>query len=635
MAMIGEPAAFAPLVRAMVLDTRGASEALSAAIAHVPSDAQTRVRVHSVVDAKGEQGLARWRAAFARAEGAHEAAREALREAVNAGESAAARPLLDAAIEDCDSQALNAALRAISVDDSDALLADARRLAHALSVDRDRSAEALDAIALVTDSRVSPWAERIAGDIARAWIPASGAPAAWVPLLARLDTHAHSIGDLTSAARVGALSAERSRPVVLAVVGEFNAGKSTFINALIGADIAPTGVLPTTATLHHLRWAPDPFAKVIFATGHDPSERIVALGELRATLAGLDTAAIRRVEIRLPLASLVAVEILDTPGFNAPDARHASVARSAFDEADVAIWLLDATQAIKQSERAVLEEAQRAKLPVQMFVNKSDRLSPKDLQKVMDGVSAALAETEISSWRPPLPFSAKRALAGKLGDAAALEDSGWRAVQALLEDQIVARSDELKERALRRRASSVVGELVAAWRTKIDVERAQAHEASDRAHRAAQVAARIDRDADTTASQLATSLAPHAEAWKRDLELVFIGRDPEAAARDSVLERYRVERALESIAPALARALASLASEAGLTPAQIGPIARAIVRAAASCAPPDIDAMLAGSARAAVATLIEQLSALSVAPSPPTRAGGILRELQAFAAALG
>ena len=82
LALLGDGGAFAPLVRAMVLDTPGASEALSSALAHVPSDLQTRTRVRSVVDAKGEQALARWRAAFARAEGARDAARRALREAV-------------------------------------------------------------------------------------------------------------------------------------------------------------------------------------------------------------------------------------------------------------------------------------------------------------------------------------------------------------------------------------------------------------------------------------------------------------------------------------------------------------------------------------------------------------------------
>ena len=438
LALLGDGAAFAPLVRAMVLDTPGASEALSSALAHVPSDVQTRTRVRSVVDAKGEQALARWRAAFARAEGARDAARRALQEAVGSGDTAAARPLLDAAIEDRDAAALEVALRALAGDDTDALLADARRLSAALPVAVDRGTPSLDALAGIAQPRLVPWAGAVAAEIAQAWIPVSGAPAAWGLLLARLDARAHAIGNLAAAARVGDLAAERSRPVRLAIVGEFNAGKSTFINALIGADVAPTGVLPTTATLHHLRWAPDPFAKILFAEGLHPAERIVSLDDLRSTLKALDTTTVRRVELRLPLASLVSVEILDTPGFNAPDPRHAHIARSAFEEADAAIWLLDATQAMKQSERAVLEEAHRAQIPMQMLVNKADRLSGPDLARVMENVRGALAVTEVGAWGPPLALSAKKALAARLGeggDALALADSGWPPVQALLEQR--------------------------------------------------------------------------------------------------------------------------------------------------------------------------------------------------------
>lgn len=181
LALLGDAGAFVPLLRAMVLDTPGASEALSSALAYVPADAQTRTRVRSVVDAKGEQGLARWRAAFARAEGARDAARRALREAVEGGDRAAARPLLDAAIEDQDRGALEVALAQLPDDEADALLVDARRVA-AASVVRDASvpvvggacASTLDTLAAVVHPRLLPWAGALAEGVARAWIPPPG-----------------------------------------------------------------------------------------------------------------------------------------------------------------------------------------------------------------------------------------------------------------------------------------------------------------------------------------------------------------------------------------------------------------------------------------------------------------------------
>src|SRR3954447_23339554 len=43
---------------------------------------------------------------------------------------------------------------------------------------------------------------------------------------------------------------------LLVVVGEFNAGKSAFINALLGQEVLPEGVTPTTATINLLRHGP-------------------------------------------------------------------------------------------------------------------------------------------------------------------------------------------------------------------------------------------------------------------------------------------------------------------------------------------------------------------------------------------
>jgi GTP-binding protein EngB required for normal cell division len=623
LSMLGDAAAFPALVRAMVLDTPGASEALSSALAWVPSDAQARTRIRSVVDAKGEQGLARWRAAFARAEGARDAARQALRDALDAGDAAAAQPLLDAAVDDRDRDALAAALAALPSGDADPLVSDARLIASG----------ALDDVAQVRHPRVAPWADALFDEAAHAWLPDAGT-ADWPVVLARLDAHARALADLDSVAAVAELAAERARPVRLAIVGEFNAGKSTFINALIGADVAPTGVLPTTATLHHLRWAPDRFARISFAEGHEPPERIVALDDVRATLKTLDAGAIRRVELCMPLPFLVRVEILDTPGFNAPDARHTAVARDAFEEADAAIWLLDASQPMKQTERAILEEAKRARLPVQMLVNKADRLGADDLARVMRSVDEALAETGLASWAPPVALSARKALAGKLGDAKALEESGWAAAQALLDERIVARSAEIKERALRRRAARVVASLKAQAEGEADRQRVQEEQRAARAHAVSQAAARVERDAEDIAEALAKSLEAPAEAWAKDLALVFVGRDRASVTADPVLARYRVERALATLAPPLSRSLASLVPEASLTPAQLAPVSRALVRATVSTSRPEPEALLPPLARAAVATLLEQLFAGAMAPPPPSRNVAMLRELRALDLAL-
>src|ERR1043165_5049431 len=93
---------------------------------------------------------------------------------------------------------------------------------------------------------------------------------------ADVTTALHDLGTL--AERVGAksLSSRLDADLVkkleadrfhLVVVGEFNHGKTTFVNALLGASILPVGVTPTTAVIHHLEYAESPSAEVVYVSG--------------------------------------------------------------------------------------------------------------------------------------------------------------------------------------------------------------------------------------------------------------------------------------------------------------------------------------------------------------------------------
>jgi cellulose synthase operon protein C len=583
---LGDPAAFPSLLRAMVLDLPGSSEALSDALTHVTSDAEIRSRVSAVVDAHGEASRARWRAAFATARGERQAAREALREAVESGESAVAMPLLDAAMQDQDPIALAVGLAALGAGPGDPQrdlqIVDARLLAQALA---GAGREALDAASAVTHARAITWAGGVAADVATRWVPRGG-EGAWAEVLARLASHAVAIGDRHAAAILDDLSAERTRPLRLAVVGEFNAGKSTFINALFGAVVAKVGVVPTTAELHRLRWGP--------------------------------------------------IEVVDTPGFNSLDPAHADVARSMFEQADIALWVLDATQALKDTERAALQDAQRRSLPFLIVVNKADRLSPEDLGAVLRHLESSLADAELIPWAIPWAMSAKKALAGKLGDAEALEVSGWRAVESVFETALISRRGDLKECALRRRALSVTLRLLEAWTRRASLEQGQSRQAAERRRAMAHAASRLEAEENALAEQVAKGLASVAAVLERDMRLVSAGRDRESAASDPALRRYRTNRAVAEVAPALRDALARLAPEA---PANgIEASLRALVRGAFGSADPDValDAFpaLLALARGALSTWVEHLLVLASTPPSQERASGVTRELSAFADAL-
>lgn len=639
-----DEAAFAPLLRAYILEAPGASELLSSALAWIPTSSTIAERVRLAVDARGEAGLARWRAAFARSRGGRDEARTALEEAL-ASDPTAARPLLDAALDDANDASLARALAAIDPKDDDGTAHDARRLAESRAAiatarnagfGKEAFARALDALATLRSPRLDAWAKKTRAAAIAAAVPRGGSASDWAVVLARLDEHCRALHDLEAAGKIADVAVERRRPLRLAIVGEFNAGKSTFINALIGADVAPTGVLPTTATLHHLRYAPDPIARIVFEPSHDPPERLLPLDHLRATLKQLENEPVVRVEIGVPLAALTRVEVIDTPGFNAPDPRHTKAARRAFDEADVALWLFDATQPLKQTERAILEEVRAAGIPLQILLNKADRLSAADLERVMTSTTESLAEIGIASWSAPLAFSAKLALAAKLGDAAAAEASRWSEVLAMFENEIVARAPGLKERALRRRAREAVRMLRERAAAQAAAEAEAANADTERAHRFAAAASRIEADATAATASIVKTLRPHVAAWRADLSMLVTGRETDAPGAIASLDRYRADRLLAHLVQPLAFALAGLADGTGTTPAELTASARTVVRPFGYFrgALENDDAVAEPLARAAVATLVETLASRGT-PAPPARtAEARALELVAFDEAL-
>ncbi|WP_434048039.1 MULTISPECIES: dynamin family protein [Sorangium] len=643
-------------LRALVLDVPGAAE-LCAALVAASRDVLVVDRVRRVVRAAGALDEPTWAAAFAFAEGRRDDARRALARGLSAGDRTAAAALLRMAVETRDLGALDAlAARAAGEDTRGAtappLSPDLVRLRDAAAMASEgQGSKALDALDAVTGEGAG-WAEDIRRSILRGWIPpaqggAAPRPAAWGDVLRELARTAKLLDRLDLLAGTESLAVERERPLRAAVVGEFNAGKSTFLNALLGEDVAPTGVLPTTATLHWVAWAPDPFARIVVRGGQD---RVVPHAALKETLRALAAAGdkVARVFIYAPIERLKRVEILDTPGFNAPDPDHIAEARRAFDEAHVALWLLDAPQAMKESERRVLSEISALGVPVQILANKADRLKPDALETVLAHVRDSLAASAIASLAPPIAFSARLSLKGRLGDEAALAASGWAEVEALFAEQIVDASEALRERALRRKAGRIAAELAQAASARAAEDREAVRRARAEADRLRASAAYLRRERRTIAAAIDKALEPARRELAADLRPIAAlpeeRKRADAGVRAYVQERL-VARLSWPLSAEIARAAAHAGGDAGGRAArgegaEPPPRAAAHVRAvlmgmvAVHDAPDELAARpIEGVVEAAIDAFAMALSAEAEAPVPPPASAAIEQRALALRAA--
>jgi GTPase Era involved in 16S rRNA processing len=220
---------------------------------------------------------------------------------------------------------------------------------------------------------------------------------------------AESVGMTTLArdirtTRIPKLESERFHLVVL---GEFNHGKSTFVNALLGADILPVGITPTTASINHVVHAPQPTARVVLLGGES---RHLEPGQIKewVTVAGNHASEVSYVEVGFPSELLQNnVVLVDTPGVNDLNEQRAEVTYGYVPRADAVVFLLDAGQALKDSETEFLRsrvfEAARDRL---IFVlGKMDMLSADEKPAVIDYVKTGLAK--LTSDPVVFPLSAK------------------------------------------------------------------------------------------------------------------------------------------------------------------------------------------------------------------------------------
>lgn len=180
----------------------------------------------------------------------------------------------------------------------------------------------------------------------------------------------------------------------LVILGEFNHGKSTFVNALLGHEILPTGITPTTAAINHVVHADRPRASALLTTGERADLEVGALTDW-VTVAGERSAGVRFVEVGYPSDLLREnITLVDTPGVNDLNEQRAEVTYGYVPRADAVIFLLDAGQALKDSEREFLAshvlEGTRDRLI--FAVAKTDLLSESERDAVLEYVKSGLAK---------------------------------------------------------------------------------------------------------------------------------------------------------------------------------------------------------------------------------------------------
>lgn len=196
---------------------------------------------------------------------------------------------------------------------------------------------------------------------------------------------------------------------LLVVVGEFNAGKSAFINALLGEAALAEGVTPTTTRVNILRY-----------------------GETKET-----TAIAENIEsLTLNASLLKEISIVDTPGTNAIIREHEEITSLFIPRSDLILFVTSADRPYTESEKTFLEQIEAWGKKVVLVINKIDILpTPQALEEIEEFVSENIKK--VLKVDPVIfPVSAKLALQAKSGQPALWSESRFESLEEYIRDTL-------------------------------------------------------------------------------------------------------------------------------------------------------------------------------------------------------
>lgn len=194
---------------------------------------------------------------------------------------------------------------------------------------------------------------------------------------------------------------------LVVIIGEFNAGKSTFINALVGDNLLPMGITPTTEVIELIRYG-------------EKADR---------------TPVVREDGIREwthPNTGAPGVALVDTPGTGSIFQKHERTAKSFLHRSDLVIFVVSAKRAFAETERLYLELAKNYGKKIILVVNQIDLLQPREQTEVRRFIERQVED--LLDLRPLLfMVSAKEALAAaRSGGQVVGDPGGIEAVRAHL-----------------------------------------------------------------------------------------------------------------------------------------------------------------------------------------------------------
>ena len=240
----------------------------------------------------------------------------------------------------------------------------------------------------------------------------------------------------------------QEKTLSIAVLGRFKAGKSSFLNHLLGRPLLPVGVIPVTSAVTEIEWGPSERAEILFADGRREQAPVDGIGEFISESRNPENAKqVARVRVELPsMERYRGIRFVDTPGLESVLEHNTDASLEWLPNVGLALVAVGVDPPLSQHDIELIRNLSRYTPNISLLLTKVDVLDEDERVQVREFVQKQLARY----WNdavPVYPYSVR---------------PGFESLRAELDESLLARArgeaGEQRAAILRHKVESLVAE---------------------------------------------------------------------------------------------------------------------------------------------------------------------------------
>jgi len=219
----------------------------------------------------------------------------------------------------------------------------------------------------------------------------------------------------------------REKTLNVAILGRFKAGKSSFLNCLLGRPLLPVGVIPVTSVVTEIQWGPCERAEALFADGREEPIPVERIGDFIAESRNPGNhRRVARVRVELPsMDRYPGIRFVDTPGLESVFEHNTDTSIEWLPNVGLALVAVGVDPPLSRHDVELIRDLNRYTPNISLLLTKVDVLNEGERAQVREFVQKQLARY----WRdavPVFPYSIRPGFENLRRD---LDDRSWRAAR--------------------------------------------------------------------------------------------------------------------------------------------------------------------------------------------------------------